>query len=378
MARFLDWLAGRDSATPVAEHSSLADLIVSSRLEGLTAAQVDYTKVPAVARAKTMTQKVIASFPVAAWRGTERVAQQPPIVAQPNPDQTVRQFLEDTADEMQRGEAYWELSNYSGLFPTEARVIPGNHVRVTWDTDQTTRVYEHKSGRLLRASGPFRNLAVIPLDRGPRDLCGKGPLSSDRIDGIVATLNYIQEYFENHGAPTGIVRKPGTLTPEEARKLKAQWVDARTTRTPAVLSGGLEWDRTAFSPSDSAWVDAYFATVLDAANLWGIPASILGFNSPGSSLRYENTQDAWEAWYRGTLHPVYLETISAEWSRLVPRGQDVRFSSQTLTRLAASERADFYTKALDPDSGWLTRDEVRELEGIAASDTPIVERSTVT
>ena len=357
-----DWFTTKVDADS-ADHSTLADLVVATEIQNAMTAQNDVLKVPAIYRAKTMTEKAIASMPVASWTGTAKSPRQPVIVTNPTAG-TREQFLEETVNSLMTGEAYWELSNYVNGFPTDIRVLDPRRMTVTWrQPDQRVREYFYFDTR-MRATGFQPNLAVISIDRGPGDLKGFGPMSSDRIDGIVAALDYIQEFFENAGTPTGILRVSKELSKEQADLLKQQWT-SRSARTPAVMSSGYEWESLSFNPNDSAWVEAYYATVLDVANLFGIPPTILGFNAPGSALTYQNLSDVYEAWVRTTLRPVYMKPIEAAWSRLVPRGQDVRFDARALTRLSDDQRAEMYTKALSAQTGWLSRDEVRELEGLA-------------
>ena len=370
-----DWFT-TSSETATADHSSLADLVVATELQNAINAQADVLKVPAIYRAKTMTEKAIASMPVASWTGTEKAPRQPVIVSNPTSG-TREQFLEETVNSLMTGEAYWELDNYVNGFPTDITVLDPRRMAVTWTPDFKYRQYMYFDRR-MRARGFQPNLAVISIDRGPGDLTGFGPMSSDRIEGIVAALDYIQEFFENAGTPTGILRVNKELTKEQADKLKQQWT-ARSSRTPAVMSSGYEWESLSFNPNDSAWVEAYYATVLDVANLFGIPPTILGFNAPGSALTYQNLSDVYEAWVRTTLKPVYMKPIEAAWSRLVPRGQDVRFDPRMLTRLADDQRAEMYTKALSSETGWLSREEVRELEGLAADGVTnqVIDRETI-
>jgi phage portal protein BeeE len=52
--------------------------------------------------------------------------------------------------------------------------------------------------------------------------------------------------------------------------------------------------------------------------------------------------------------------------------QYVRFELDGLLRADASTRADVYSKALDPITGWMSRDEVRRLEDLEPEQGPSV------
>ena len=314
----------------VAAHSSLADLIVSDRLQNLTTASTALA-VAAVYRARQMNADTLASLPLADGNGT-------PLMAV-NESQPVSEFIAETVLSLQDcGDAYWEIGTGRTL-----TVLDHNRMHVEWaDASRTVRRYRYDRNRIMRPTGVARNLHVLSVNRGPGDLTGIGWMESDRIDGILAEQKWSQEYFENHGNPSGILKKTGNLTAEEARALRNQWEDARTVRGPAVLAGNLDWTPTGFNADDSEWVATHKAGVADVATLSGVPGALLNLADSGSNLTYTNLADLYSQYWRMTLRPTYASRIEhaiAETMQLF-----VRFDPEELYRANLQTRADAAAK----------------------------------
>ncbi len=59
-----------------------------------------------------------------------------------------------------------------------------------------------------------------------------------------------------------------------------------------------------------------------------------------------------------------IERAISNDSDLCPGGTYVQFELDGLLRADAKTRAETYEKALNPETGWMRRDEVRELEDL--------------
>jgi len=251
----------------------------------------------------------------------------------PNELQSMQDFVAETILTLQdHGDAYWRISPTGDL-----TVIPDSAVTVEWNDAKTRRLYLYGTDKVaLRETGLTPNLKVVSVNRAAGDLTGMGWLESDRIAGLIAEQKYSQEYFENNGNPTGVLTTPSVLDKGEAEKLKAQWVDARTVRTPAVLSGGMKWDGTSFSATDSDWVETHQAGVLDVAALSGVPAHFLAASPGGSSLTYSSLSDIYEGYWRMTLYPGYVSRIERALTAIY--GRQVKFDPEPLFLASMKER----------------------------------------
>lgn len=275
----------------------------------------DAAYVAAVYRARLATANALASVPV------KRAGKLP--VGSVNVSQTMSEFVRETVLSMlDHGDAYWRLRGGAGPRDVSIGLLQPEYVTVKWTAPgSTVREYWHSTTRLYPA-----NLRVLSLGRGVSDLTGRGPMQSPRIAGLIAEQKYSQEYFQNSGNPTGILTYPMGADAPTAEELRGAWLEARDARAPAVLAGGLEWRSTGFSPSESEWVETHRAGIGDAANLFGMPPSILGYSMPGSSLTYTNLATLHEQWWRETLYPDFGRQIEEHLSLIL--GELVRFDPE--------------------------------------------------
>jgi phage portal protein BeeE len=88
--------------------------------------------------------------------------------------------------------------------------------------------------------------------------------------------------------------------------------------------------------------------------------------SSGDSLTYSNVEQQQLAFVTHSLRPwlvVVEQAISAD-QDLCPGSLYVEFLLDALLRADSKTRAEVYTAALDPITGWMRRDEVRRLENL--------------
>ena len=313
----------------VAANSTLADLVVSTRLANASSEQ-SALAVAAVFRARQMNADTLSALPLVGPDGR-------PI------DLDLSDIVNEAVLAMQdNGEAYLHSAKRNG---EDLEVLPTESVRVEWDDPmrKNRRIYKQApSGSRYTADGMFRSLYVVPMNRGRSDLTGKGWMQSDRIQGVLAEQQYAQEYFENHGQPTGILKKQGTLTKKQAQEFRRAWMEAREIRGPAVMDSAMEWINTGFSANDSQWVDSHTAGIGDISTLAGIPGALLNYFMSGSNLTYANLSDLYIHYWRGTLSVTYASRIAKALSAILPIR--VRFEPEELFKASLQTRADAASK----------------------------------
>ncbi len=316
----------------LSEHSTLAELIVSTQLQTLSFRQSQALSVAAVYRARQLNADIPASLPIKA-NG----------IIIPDTQERVAEIILSLQD---HGDAYIAFSR------DDWTILRNDQVRVTWDNNQRTRRYANTRGVEYRIRGVAQNLYVISINRGPQDLTGVGWLESDRIRGLIAEQKWSQEYFENNGAPTGLVEAPSKLTPDEAKALKQQWVDRSDgVRTPAVLSGGMTWRSTSFDANSSQWVEGHLVGIGDVAAMSGVDPTFLAYSPGGSSVTYSSRADFWRLYWAQTLHPTYVTRIEQALERVI--GGTVQFDPEQLLVASLGERvrsaAELVRTGFDPE-----------------------------
>jgi HK97 family phage portal protein len=95
--------------------------------------------------------------------------------------------------------------------------------------------------------------------------------------------------------------------------------------------------------------------------LFGIPATYMLAGVEGNSMTYTNLEMVDTAFVKYTLMK-YLREIEEAFTSLTVRGQVVRFKVDVLQRADIRTRYESYSTAIS--SGWLTQNEVREIEGL--------------
>jgi len=91
----------------------------------------------------------------------------------------------------------------------------------------------------------------------------------------------------------------------------------------------------------------------------------------GDSLTYSNVGEQNRALVTHSLRPwmVRIERAISNDPDLCPGATYVQFDLDGLLRADAATRSEIYTRALDEATGWMRRDEVRELEDLEPEPT---------
>ncbi len=341
----IDWLLGRSTDEPALESRALGDMNIAT-VEVWPGYVVPVTeaysmtgyaaKVAAAYRARLMTINALPQLTVST---TGRSA----LARRPDPDLTRGDWLRETVGSLvDYGNAYWRLipSRREGA-PAVIRVLNPQEVSVKWDgffTDRRLYVWREQELR------PGRDIWHLALGRTRDELQGRGPMQHNRLAGIAASNDYVSQFFLAGGEPSGILKSDIELSGDEASRLRTAWLEAHAanTRTPAVLSGGLEYESLGLSPKETDWVGTHNANILDVAHIFGIPGRLLDFSQPGSNLTYGNITDVYLEWWRETLQPDYASPIEEAWSEIA--NDTIRFDPTNMLR---SNLADRYRLAIE-------------------------------
>ena len=192
-------------------------------------------------------------------------------------------------------------------------------------------------------------------------------VGSDSLKTGTAAQRYERKFFENGARPGGVLEAPKNLKPEERDVLRRAWerlhqgVD--NAHRVAVLENGITFKQTTIDAKAAALIETRQLSIRDVANLFGCPPHKLGDNAKVSysSLEQENSAylgeclDPWLCSFEQALERVLLtesqrnsQRIEADRSALIRTDMATRFNSWNIAI----------------QGGWMSRDEVRELEGM--------------
>jgi HK97 family phage portal protein len=315
--------------------------------------------IPGVWKARMLISQSIGGMPLAAYRGTEIVEPLAALLREPAPGEdranTVAAWVCDLLD---HGNAIGIVDGYDA----EGRAVSLSPVpcsQVEIRSESGRRNYRIGS-RVFDQSQVFHAMGTT----APGAIRGMGVIEAHltTLTRMTAEADYASKAFTS-GVPSGLIRvKDPDLQPEMAAEIKATWMKTfGSGREPAVLSELVDFEPIAWTPSDAQMVEARQLSLTDVANMYNLDPFWLG--APSAPMVYQNVQQAAVQLSRFTLG-FWTTVLEAQFSRLIPRGQDARFIRDTILRDDTAARYANYKLGLE--GGWLTLEEVRAAEGLPA------------
>lgn len=312
-----------------------------------------------------------AILPLKAYRRTAngRVASDGRLAAvldRPAPGTTACNLIATTVGSLAlRGNAYWGLYRRGGevehigvLSPDRVDVTLVNgepRYRLTNDRGEQT---EHTTADILH----FKTLSLDGLT-------GLSPIAQMRetlgASGALAEFN--SSMWANSATPRGVLTVPSGSQKEQIDELRSSF-EARhrgSTRAGqiAVLAQEVTFSPISLTPSDAEFIASRKMATQEVARIFKIAPHLIG-GEAGTSLHYSTTELDSLSFLKLTLSPylVCVEQAITASEELCGEREYVEFLTDALLRTDSHTRAQVYALALDPDRGWLTRAEVRQLE----------------
>ncbi len=276
------------------------------------------------------------------------LADQPSIVTEPSPLQTLWQYRWATTEDgilygnhfALLGDIDWRTNRPGWLVPLPADQVwimtdpasPGWYQWViggeTFDIDEIFHVaYGQRSGEIL----------------------GRGKLAQyhDSLSGVLAADEYSRDTFSLGALPPAVITVNGPPTQTVLDDLKAKWRDIVSTREPVVLPNGTQVTPIVSNASQAQLVEARKWNATLTANVVGVPGWKLGLEGP--TMTYQNVETGDIEFVRDSVDR-YVRPLTASITRwLLPSGTelvpdydsrmrvDQKTSAEILTQLVAAE-----------------------------------------
>ncbi|MDO5633287.1 MAG: phage portal protein [Micrococcus sp.] len=242
-----------------------------------------------------------------------------------------------------------------------ARILTPHEVTITRHPRTGALAYHYRGETLSRTEIHHQTLMRLPgRDRGI------GPIQAARaeISGALDVRDYASTWFTESGHPMGMLSLEKALTEDDAKAARNRWNEAAAdpdnpTRV-RVVGSGASYTPLMLSPEDAQWLEVRQFTVTDLARLFGIPSVLMLASVDGSSLTYSNVEQDWLAFTRFTLM-TYVRKLEEALTEISPAGQTIRFDLEVLLR--SDTRSRYEAHRIGIEAGFLTVDEVREIEG---------------
>jgi HK97 family phage portal protein len=202
-------------------------------------------------------------------------------------------------------------------------------------------------------------------------LRGLSPVSQCRVAlGLSSSLQQSAKSFTEQGSkPSGVLSVTGPKSDEAARRIQAGWQarhgGVENHHKVAVVTGDIAWTPVGFSQDDAQFLQQRELSAREVARIFRVPAWVIDAPT-GDSLTYANVAEQNRALATHSLRPwaTRIERAISNDADLCPGGTYVQFDFDGLLRAASEQRAQQYTAALNPETGWMRRAEVRELEDL--------------
>ena len=309
----------------------------------------------------------IGALDIGVERNGELIAT-PPVIARPEMDRTRSEFIAAAVTSLLvNGNAYILAGRRDSLgYPQNVVLLDPEAV----DVRTVNGAIQYRAGRQLLNPEDIVHIRGFCL---PGHIKGFGPLDLNQqtVAQALAGDQYASQAFMTGAIPDGVLYSENEITADQAAELKNAWIagNGGRQRGPAVISGGVKYEKLEYSPVDLELVDSRRFSSLQICTLFGVPAHLVQVETTTSNTYSSVTQDS-QAFVRFTLRP-WIVRLEEGLSDLLPRGQRAVFNLDSLLRASTLDRYTAHKLAIE--AGFMTPAEVREIEGLSPMDPPTFE-----
>jgi HK97 family phage portal protein len=321
-----------------------------------------------VSRAISVLETAIMNIPVEVYRGNEQIPT-PSWLEYPDVENNISQseWLGTTLYNMAVfGNAFWLVKrnargivNITNLHPTEVSVMTDNAGKIIYTFNGNN--YSTK------------DIVHLKLWKSPSTskLIGEGPIQRHKsvLRSALDLHNYADNWFRTAAVPTGALTTSEFLSEDVAKSNKEAFIASQQERSVAVLSSGLKYESISLNPEQAQFLENQKFINRQIALMFGVPPMYLSMAIEGQGMTYINGNEDRSRLYDDGLQQ-YIVRIQQAITDLLPRGQEAEFNLTEFLR--PNQNARYQAYAIGLDKGFLTLDEVREMEGMPnlGNETP--------
>lgn len=253
-----------------------------------------------------------------------------------------------------RGNVYGWATELSGGWPSKVEVLHPDDVLVRQSFKYGPVSYQ-VLGKTLEPGEifhePAHTVAGSPIGLSPV------AYAAESIGLGIASRDFGNEFFGSGGHPTSVIETDQVIDSTVAAQIKARFMEASAGRAPTVLGAGMSYKPIQVAPNESQFLETTQASRADIAAFF-FPHLIL---SESANITYANVEGRTLDLLVFDVQP-WLVRFEAWLSRMLPRGQYVKFNANALVRTTLLERYEAHKIGID--AGFLLDDEVREIEDL--------------
>lgn len=245
--------------------------------------------------------------------------------------------------------------------------------KVTVEVSGRELVYKHQNDGVEKVypMGDILHIRGLSAD----GIIGYSPLSllRDTFGASKAVQEYSASYFKNDASPGGILTTPNSLGAPAHANLKAAWAEGyqgkgKHHRT-AIMDNDLKWQSIGVSPQDSQLIESQKFSVVEVARCFRVPLNLV---MDYERSTYSNVTEQNRSFLTHTLQPWLTRIEQAISKSLLTESEKEKYFVEHLTQgfLRADTKTRFESYKIAIDAGFLTVDEVRQLENMNALQEP--------
>lgn len=205
-------------------------------------------------------------------------------------------------------------------------------------------------------------------------ILGLSPISQARhaIGLGLAMEEFGSKFFSNDAKSGGFLLHPGKLSPRAKENIRDSLTEAGGGLEDAhrikILEEGMKYIPTTINPEDSQFLESREFQIAEIARMFRVPLVLINSHQKDTAwgTGIEQLMIGFVQWTIGPWVKCWEEELNRKLLTEEERdnGFFIKFNLNAILRGDMAARASFYEKALDPEKGWMTRDEVREKEDL--------------
>ena len=265
-----------------------------------------------------------------------------------------------------RGNAYCFIERDAGevvslwpLHPDKVTVeVSGRELIYKYQSDGNEKIYPMSDILHIRGLSADGIIGYSPLT-----------LLRNTFGYSVAVQEYSSSYFKNDASPGGILTTANTLSPESQSNLRNAWATGYQGKgnhhKVAILGNDLKWQSIGVSPQDSQLIESQKFSVVEIARVFRVPLNLV---MDYERSTYSNVTEQNRSFLTHTLQPWLSRIEQAMTKSLLTESEKEKYFIEHLTQgfLRADTKTRFESYKVAIDAGFLTIDEVRQLENMNA------------
>lgn len=318
-----DWVwGGEGGGPPIGDYQALTNVTVFSCVQLLA--------------------NTIAALPMVVYRNDDagfpqKLKKQPSVIDQPCPSLTAYDFKWMMVESLaMRGNAYFHVTGRDDmLWPTGLMPIHPDLMEVDVPPAKDGYQYDWTSPR-YRVGGvevPSSDILHIKRFVQPGNPRGLSPIraAAATIGMALKAEEYGYRYFRDAAMPSGALMTDQPSTAVDVPSVQKEWISTHGgRRLPAVLTGGFKWEPISISPEESQFLQTRQFQDWQIMRLFGIPPHMLGDHQKSTSWG-TGIEQLSIGFLTFTLVS-WLECMQEPFTRIIPRGQYMKFDPRILLR----------------------------------------------